>query len=284
MTFCPASIHPNFLFIGGSKSGSSWIYQVLREHPEIFLPKAKDIQYFDRFFDKGENWYLKVFQNSAGAKAVGEVAHDYFLSEQTATRIHNLLPNVRLLCCLREPLERTISGYLYNKLTTVNEHTSFSKYAWQPEILKQNEYYGNLLPFYRLFPKNNILVLFFDDLKQNPAGFIKNIYAFLNVDTNFIPPSLERIVLPARAPRMFYVAHFAYRVGGLLRKIGFSNLVGTIKQNSMFDRILYRPIQRKPEISQKIKREFLNHFRKNYANLAQLIGRELPSSWFREQL
>ena len=52
------TVYPTFLYIGAPKAGSSWLYEILREHPEVFVPTAKDTQFFDYYFDKGFDWYL----------------------------------------------------------------------------------------------------------------------------------------------------------------------------------------------------------------------------------
>jgi len=282
MNFIPDRIYPNFLFIGTSKSGSSWMYEVLREHPQVFLPAAKDIQFFNRSYHKGLDWYLNFFRKARSAQAVGEIDHDYFLSEQTAERIHKHLPNVRLFCCLREPLDKTISAYLYTKSMNVNKRTRFEHYAFRPEILKDSDYYHNLLPFYRLFSKESIFVLFYDELKQDPANFVRKIYSFLDVDSDFTPPSLHKIVLPAREPRSYFTSHLAYKVGLLFRKIGLANLVGAIKRNPLFESLFYHPLQQKPEISDEIKHELRRHFQKDYDKLSEMIGQKIPEAWLKE--
>ena len=79
---------PNFLFIGPDKTGSSWLYQILRGHPECHVPELKDIYFFDRFYARGLDWYLSLFDSAApGARAVGELSHDYLFSPAAAERI-----------------------------------------------------------------------------------------------------------------------------------------------------------------------------------------------------
>lgn len=274
-------IFPNFLYIGASKAGSSWIYQVLREHPEVFVPDAKDIQFFDVYYNKGINWYLSFFRKSHGKTAIGEIAHDYFLSEQTAKRIHEWLPNVKLFCCLREPVEKTMSAYLYKKAIHMDKNTTFEDYISDPTNLKWNYYYSNLLPFYQIFPQDQILVLFYDELKQDPTNFIKKIYSFIGVNPDFMPPSLHTNILPARKPRSYLFAHFAYKVGQILRQIGLANLVGQIKLHPFFELFLYKKIEQKPEFPIEMKKKLQEHFWKDYSDLSALIGRDLPASWFK---
>ncbi len=270
---------PNFLYIGASKSGSSWIYEILREHPEAFVPKVKDLHFFDDYYHKGLDWYLGFFRNSGPAKALGEIDHDYFLSEQTAARIRRDLPDVRLLCCLREPLDRTLSAFLFNRTTHIGERESFAEYAARPEVVRQNDYYGNLAPFYRLFPSDRILVLFYDELKDDPAGFARRIFEFLGVDPGFVPPSLNRVVLAARAPRFYVLSHLVFRITQMLRNAGLAGPVGRMKRSPFLDSLLFRPLREKPEVPKEISETLRAGYRKDYAGLSDLIGREIPRSW-----
>ncbi|HEY2989153.1 MAG TPA: sulfotransferase, partial [Candidatus Binatia bacterium] len=163
--------HPTFLYVGAAKSGSSWMYAVLREHPEVYVPAAKEIYFFNRHYERGFDWYLSFFKKVNGEKASGEVSHEYFLSESYAHRIHAHLPDAKIIFCLREGVERTFSAYLYDR--TIFEHVgpkefqrglTFEAYATLPHIIKLSDYYRNMRPFFLLFPRDNILVLFYDDL------------------------------------------------------------------------------------------------------------------------
>ena len=85
---------PNFLFLGPDKTGSSWMFNLLRSHPECFVPRAKDIYFFNKYYHLGWDWYLSHFKNADSFKAVGELSHDYFGSEESANLIQEFLPIV----------------------------------------------------------------------------------------------------------------------------------------------------------------------------------------------
>jgi hypothetical protein len=272
-------VYPNFLYIGTAKAGSTWIYEVLREHPEVFVPKAKDVQFFDSNYDKGFDWYLSLFQIGMGKKAIGELSHNYFLSAQAAVRIAEHLPDVRLFCSLREPVEQISSNFLQRKAQSTDKSLSFRDFARQEDVLKACDYYHNLLPFYRIFPRDRILVLFFDELKQDPALFIRRIYDFLEIDPAFVPSALHRRVLSAREPRLSWLAHGAYQMGLLFRKLGFVNLVGTVKRNSLFQSLFYRQAGPKPAIEEEVRQELVAYYAERYSGLPELIGQPLPAGW-----
>lgn len=277
-------VYPNFLYIGAEKAGSSWIYEILREHPQVFVPVAKDIQFFDKNYDKGIDWYLSLFKPGAGQRAIGEVSHDYFLAEESAALIQKHLPEVRLICCLREPIERTMSSFLFYKTTVLDKETTFAEFALDDKILKLSDYYYNLRPFYQRFPRENILVLYFDDLKQDPRVFAQRIYKFLQVDSDFQPKILYQKVLPASEPRFGWIAHLVYQIGLLLRKAGLVNVVGTVKRTGTFRGLFYRELERKPEIPAEIRQKLKTYYAERYRELPILIGQPLPEAWGFEQV
>jgi len=106
---------PNFLHIGPSKSGSTWLHEVLIGHPEVFLSQAKDLYYFNRYYDRGVGWYRAQFRGAQPQhKIIGEVCPDYLASGAAPERIHDCLGgDIRLMVTLRDPISRAFSAYLY---------------------------------------------------------------------------------------------------------------------------------------------------------------------------
>ncbi len=281
-------LKPTFLYIGAAKAGTFWLYEILREHPEVFVPVAGDVMFFDRLYDRGLDFYWSYFRKAAGFKAIGDISHDYFLSAERARRIHDVLPDAKLICCLREGIDRTMSEYLYDKTVfqyvRASQHRrgfSFEEFARLPVVVRLADYYNCLLPFYELFPAENILVLFFDELKQDAADFVSRIYRFIGVDPGFVPPSLHRRINVARTPRSGLLADLAFRTAQVLRRRGLGNLVGRVKHNSAFARLLYRPYKadNKPAIPPLVRERLREIYHKDYSKLAALIGRPLPDQW-----
>ena len=104
---------PNFLYVGPDKAGSSWLHEVLLKHPDAYLTPAKDLYFFDRYYDRGLAWYSSQFRDARDEKVVGEVCQDYLFHPEAAARIHECLGPVRVMVSLRDPVERAWSSYLY---------------------------------------------------------------------------------------------------------------------------------------------------------------------------
>lgn len=269
---------PDFLYIGASKAGSTWIYNALKEHPELCIPDAKDIQFFDYYYDKGFSWYESFFK-ICGFKKKGELSHDYFLYETCAKRIYEYNSKIKLIVTLREPIDKTISAFIYNKSTELSTGQNFIEYAFSPKIIKLSSYYENLKPFYELFPAENILITFYDDLKNDNKKFIQDIFMFLNVGYDYVPSVVGKKILSAREPKNYFIAHLAYKIASFLRKIGFANLVGRVKSNYLFNKLLYNEIEEKESIDENDLNKLYSFYSKQYSNLEKLIGKKIPKSW-----
>jgi hypothetical protein len=272
-------LRPTFLYVGASKAGSSWIYEVLREHPEVFVPPAKDIMFFDEHYGRGLDWYLSFFREGKNCKARGELSHNYFMDEIFIQRIHKDLPDVKIMCCLREVVDKMISEYVFNQNTGRGKGVSFEEFSKLPYFHRQYTYYENLKPIYELFPKENILVLFFDQLKEDPAGFVRRIYEFLEVDADFQPPSLLEKINAAHDPRLKWFAQAVYEVALVFRKLGMANLVGRVKRNPLMNKVLYRSRATKPVLSPEVREKVRSRYDRDYDRLEELLGRPLPPAW-----
>ena len=282
---------PNFLYVGASKAGSTWIFECLREHPDVFVPEAKDIKFFDRKFDKGLDWYLSFFSKAVGEKAVGELSHDYFFFPRVAKQIHDVFPDVKILACLREPVDKMISNYKYARTIYLDPKVSFRDFLFSNEAVgttginqihnlgkESAAYVRNLAPYYDVFPRDKIKVVFYDDLKARPLEFIRGIYRFLGVDDAFVPSVLHEKVNASRDSRFGPLGHLMYSAAGLMRLLGWENLVGRIKHNRAFGKFFYK-MEVKVEVSPEARLEARRYFSRDYDRLEALTGLSLPPSW-----
>ncbi len=244
------------------------------------MPPAKDIYFFDQYYEKGLAWYLSHFQQAGNAHAVGELSHDYYFSPEAPARIHEALPGVKLICCLREPVSRLRSGYAYNKTTHVTRDVSLEAYARREAIMIQFDYYGHLKRYVDLFGRDRLLVVFYEDLQRDPADFIRTIYQYLDVDDAFRPSSLNEQINPARNARDESLALFAYRAAHVMRGLGMANLVGRVKQSALLNRVLYKPKAREELADEVLPDDIVQDFRKDHVRLEALLGRSLPASWY----
>jgi hypothetical protein len=271
---------PNFLFIGAAKTGSSWLYEIMLQHPDVFVPRIKDPYFFDRFYDKGLDWYLRLFAKApAGSKAVGELSHDYLYSAEAAHRIRHDLADVRLIACLRNPMEHIVSSYVQMVHAGITRAPLDEAVRTLPVLVDEPSYSRYLPVWLELFDRSRIKLLLFDDLRVSPRGFAQQVFDFLGVETpDFI--DYDRVVNAADVPRSYLLSRIVAVGAAAARRSGLVNLVGTLKRNPLILQTLYRPVggTERPRLSERERLRLAAHFCEEIDRVQDLVGRDL-SAW-----
>jgi hypothetical protein len=115
---------PDFIIIGAAKAGTTSLFQYLSQHPNVLPPYTKEVHFFDYRFDRGLAWYRRHFATrdrmrrvteTTGHRAMTGEATPYYLFHPLAPeRMAGVLPDIRLICLLRNPVERAVSSYFNN--------------------------------------------------------------------------------------------------------------------------------------------------------------------------
>jgi len=211
----------DFIGIGASRCGTTWISKCLAEHPEICFSKKKETHFFHKNYRKGIQYYKKFFKHCDKNKIKGEFTPGYFAVPGTAKKIFDCFPETKLIVSLRNPIERAYSEYFYNLTREIEDKTIFEEALrgrFKNKYLKRGKYYTNLKRFLDLFPEENILILVYEDIKENPVKFIQKIYKFLNVDPTYIPETLKKYVNTSSVKRKIYFIPFLNKTIYRIRK------------------------------------------------------------------
>ncbi len=235
---------PNFLYVGPDKAGSSWLHEMLIKHPDVYLTPAKDLYYFDRYYDRGPAWYAAQFREARGETIVGEVCQDYLFHPEAAARIHATLGPVKVMVCLRDPVERAWSSYLYMRKHGIGPDTFSEALRSRPELLEHGRYASGLGRFLELFPREMVHAALFDDLVADPQAFLDAVTGFLGIDSMPLTPSDLEARLPAARARSVVLAAAARRSADWVREHDGARLVGRVKRSPLVQRALYRPLDR----------------------------------------
>jgi hypothetical protein len=200
---------PNFLIIGSQKSGTTSLYNVLRQHPQIFMPERKEINFFflEQEYQRGLEHYLANFAPAPPqAAALGEASPGYICHPDSPGRIKQVLPDVKLILTVRAPIERAYSQYWDNRRSLSEPRTFAQTVALGLEptyhpgrigYFSRGTYIQYIRRYLALFPPENLLVLPFDDLRSSPQDFYRRIYQFLGVDPDFSTPAINTSYNPA---------------------------------------------------------------------------------------
>ena len=274
---------PTFIGIGPGKSGSSWLYQLLQSHPSVCMSTAKETVFFDDQYYRGIDWYGKFFDR-CDHPVVGEVSNTYIFSSDAAQRIAAFKPDMKLITILRDPIDRAYSQYLF-LLRNGQARGSFREVAnTHPGILKRGRYDIYLGRYLESFDLSQIHVASFDDLKRNPERVSERILCFLGLDASEAAFDVRERVLPASKARNRTVARLVKRSAGLVRKLGYPELVTRVKSSPVV-KMLYKPIPRRryPPIDPAYRRELCEYFMPSVERLSSLVGIDFTGVWLRAE-
>jgi hypothetical protein len=212
------SVSPNFLICGAQKAGTTSLYAYLKTHPEVFMPKTKEIHFFDLYYDRGLSWYLAQFRKKRAveARAIGEASPSYMFFEDVPGRIHQQFPNMKLVFVLRNPVERAYAHYWHEVMLGYEKLSFREAISAEQERLtngdtyemrhfsykERGKYITQIRRFLQYFPERNILVLLSGDLRRSTLETLARVCRFLEIsdDTDLIK-NAKRQYFKTRSPR-----------------------------------------------------------------------------------
>lgn len=273
--------NPNFIYIGTSKAGSTWLFDLLSRHPDVYMPPTKGTYFFDHHFAKGWDWYSQHFAAATTEKIVAEISHSYLYSKKACERIFRMDPEVKLMVCLRDPVNRAFSMYLDGVRNGKWQGTFEQRIDDTPEIFEHGQYSRYLEPYFQRFSRNQIHVAYFDELQSNPSTFAKNVFDALEIPAIHLSVALQSKVMPASVPRLQWACDFAKTMSQGFRRMGWKKIRGRVKRSRMIRNILYRPLKNSEQ--DRISSETLLTLRERYypdvERLDQQLGTDLLTKW-----
>lgn len=288
---------PNFIIIGAAKAGTTALYWYLAEHPEIFMSRVKETNFFAwQPNDYGEpvygdprlhhfpvrSWqhYQSLFDDAGGARARGEASPIYLECPDSPSRIRAVIPEARILCGLRNPVDRAYSDYqmfLRGQGRRLEPQRDLAPDAeWlQPDShwMRTSCYYPALKRYIQEFPREQIHLFLFDELKRDAVAVARKAYHFLDVDSSFTPsldtpynvggiPSnmlLERVFHSAAAVRTVVEPWLPRRATGWLRQLRAANM------------------EKAPALPDTLRMNMMAFFREDIERTSELTGLDLDA-------
>jgi hypothetical protein len=212
----------------------------------------------------------------------GEFGVSYLQDPEAPKRIKKHFPNTKILITLRNPVDMLYSLYWYN-VNTVEARMpkTFEKAVNEEWCLDRGNYSKYVDRFYKLFPKKNIHIVIFDDIKDNPRKVVEGLYEFLAVDKSFLPSVLGRRVYSSIGHRIKLFKKLGYLFFKTLRIFGLEKVRRFILDNPIFYSVYYslNVVSKKyPKMSAKMRRNLKAYYKKDIEKLENLLDRDL-SVW-----
>lgn len=276
---------PTFIVIGTAKAGTTSIHAYMRQHPEICMSEIKETNFFayEDIYVR-ENWpnfvfpvttiedYEKQFSHCRDCSIIGESSPIYIHSQKAACKISHMIRRVKLIVCLRHPVDRAISGYLMHARHGIGTG-DFNDFDFNMRYVKHG-FYANLLEAYLCrFGPEAIKICLFDDLVSDPTAFMRGLYAFVGASPDFVPNTLT-----------------THNVGSVPRSTAINKWLRNYTLRNRITPILPRPLRsvgrtllqlnqtKPPTVPERLLKKLQGHFNEEIRTLHNLTGFDL-SHW-----
>ena len=296
---------PNFFIVGAPKCGTTSLYDVLRVHPDVFMPQMKEPHFFgsdlqiasdllETPYIRDESSYLALFDDAVGVNRLGEASTWYLFSKVAAQEIKAFNSQAKVIIMLRDPVEMIYS--LHGQfLWTCNETLERFEQAWEvqadrragrsipveshfPQGLQYAEvasYSGQVQRYFEIFDRRDVTVILFDDFVSDMEGVYGQVLQFLEINPDFRPPfrvaNVSKGLTNVALKRFFKTRpKLRWRLVSMMPR-GLRLHLGR-----MTDRLT--PSTERQPLSDEMRARLCTHFVPEVQRLGELLGRDL-SHW-----
>lgn len=304
---------PDTFIIGAPKSGTTSLYAYLREHPQVFMSREKEPEYFapdmvhmrrgrPYLYPIDEKRYMALFARANREIRIGEASTSYLASHEAPRLIRMFQPDARIIAILRNPIDLIHSLYGHRvahrsefigdfaaaleadedrregrrlQLGRAGRGSAYRDYAMLGEQLQR---------WFDEFGEERIHTIIFDDFVADTQSEFAKVLEFIGVDNQFKPPAFAARNTSHRARTGLMPLVFRNSMVRWLSRRAFPALVGerlTAKLARRIDRqrFLREPVTIKP-MSRATRAELEGEFGPDLDKLGALLGRDLKREWF----
>ncbi len=283
---------PGFVCIGAMRCGTSTLWEMLSRHESIYLPKRKELHFFDDregFYQRGVEAYAAHFEQARPEQIPGESTPCYMYYEEACERLWRTLPEARLVAILRDPVVRAWSHYWYEVRRGREYLSAEAAFRREParlasggyearnrySYLGRGRYHEQLRRFERRFSREQLCVVFFEELVADPEAVMARVFRHIGVaPTEAVAEerlaSRNRGVHPRSVPLYYAIAnlHKWAQASRRLDQRLLRRLYGTLRRLSLQPGV--------PALPESTRATLREAYRESDRELSLWLGRPLP--------
>ena len=269
---------PNVIYAGIQRTGSTWLYDCFKEHPQVFVPYLKEIHYFDRNFDRGKKWYETFFKNSEDEKILIDITPNYFQDTSIPKKISDLLPSCKIIIVLRNPIDYIFSLYKKHRQSLFVKE-DFNDLLNNRSYLDQGLFSEKMKAYFNTFKRNQIFVGYYKEFSLDNQSYLSEIYQFLQVEEYH--PTITNKVINSPVEARYRSLH------QILRKIQNSsrknktlhNITNHFRANILHSRWYSKSLNKTIPIRTEQRGFLESYYYNDVHNLSEILDKDMPRYW-----
>ena len=303
---------PDFFVVGHSKSGTTALYEMLRRHPQIFMPDMKEPIFFAPELPRQAHRYrapetleeyMALFAAAEPGQVVGEGSASYLRSPQAAERIAQARPDARIVAILREPAAFRRSFHLQVVQAHYEDERDLARALslegerrrgrhlpkrslWPQELLYTDHvrYVEQLSRYRERFPEEQVLVLIYDDFRADNDATVRRVLRLLGVDEHVrLEPTEANPTVATRSQRaddvLHALSHGEGALAGAVKRAATSVVPQRVRRGAL------GAVQRRlvsappPEVDERLMLTLRRRLKPEVVALSEYLGRGLVARW-----
>jgi len=278
---------PNFFIVGSHKSGTTTLYEYLKNTNGVYMTDEKAPNFFsvtlipENFVFppiRDEKKYLSLFDAVADEVAIGEASAMYLQDPKAAELIHEHVPDAKIIIMLRDPVERAFSHYLMFKGRFIEKRTFResiddylnNKIEFGMDYLGGGLYLEQIQRYWNTFGKNNVKILIFEEFINNTFNQVTDILQFLNLSSK-PPTSLKNAYNRYSTPKGKILQYFLKKP--IVYKVS-RKLLSPSTRMYLQENILTKPIE-KPKLLDDDRKFLVEFYIKSVKELSSILNKSL---------
>ncbi len=269
---------PSFFILGPPRTGTTWLYEVLRTSTLLPSP-TKETRFFDKHFRRGLDWYLAHFPDANDNRPMGEVAPTYFASSQARERIAKLIPEAKVVCVFRNPVDRVLSLYRLKRAYGMSPWTFEHAILKDPELLESGKYATHLKAWFDAMGKTQVLVTIYEDLKRDPQNYLNTITDFLGITRVSLTGSQLQSINASEGlthPRSYFLTRTATGMADWFKAVRLDRVVAAAKRKYLL-KFFLRSGSRFDSLSADRAGKLYELFRPEVEELEAMLNRDFTN-------
>lgn len=262
----------DFMIIGAMKSGTSSLAYQLRQHPDVCFSEPEETHYFSCHSEwrSGLDGYHRLFQARAG-QIVGEGSTSYASYPHHGdvhARLHAYNPELKLIYLMRHPVERIVSHYAHNLLYGCTKARPEEEVLRIASYVNLSRYTVQISAYRELFPREQMMLLVFEEFVSNPRATLAKVMAFLGLASD----NLDRIDVSPRNVSANRVRVKPFKGSYRLRLI-HDRMPAFVRR--LTEPLLFIRVDRRPQFETGLRRTLRRLLEADVRGVEEILGRQL---------